>query len=95
MNINVNNVLSTIERRILDASRLIENDEYNNALELIPPLKLNLERIKAGISNQTFEILKDNLNAIETFCQEKAINNNPTCYFADLVHNGGEFHYNM
>jgi len=65
MNRNLNNVLSVIERKILKSSRLIDNEKFFVATQIIFESRNNLLRIHNVISNDTFNTLNNSCDRLK------------------------------
>ncbi|KAF5276322.1 hypothetical protein FQR65_LT16423 [Abscondita terminalis] len=84
-----NNILSTIERKLMDVGRLIQNEEYDAAFQIILTLKRNLLRIRYIISYDTFETIDESLNKLKYICEENSVNNKErVAYAATKVYSG-------
>ncbi|CAH0562890.1 unnamed protein product [Brassicogethes aeneus] len=88
---NLDRVLSVIERKVFEAIRLIENEEFSLSLQVISEGKRNLLRIRSAISAETLESLQVNFNKLEQICQRTLTTNNENSngrYFAPRIKNG-------
>jgi len=93
MNRNLNDVFSVIERKILESIRLIENEEFFVATQIIFESRNNLLRIRNVISNDTFNTLNNNCDRLKQICDDNQniINSNRRPYVALRLNNLGKF----
>jgi len=94
MNRNFNDVLSTIERKILESIRLIENEEFFAATQIIFEGKSNLLRIRNVISDDIFNTLNNSCDKLNQICDDNLdqnINNSSRSYVAPRLNNLGKF----
>ncbi|XP_011687057.1 PREDICTED: uncharacterized protein LOC105449500 [Wasmannia auropunctata] len=91
MNRSLNHVLSTIERKILESIRLIENEEFSAALQIISESNSNLQRIRNVISDDTFNTLKNNCDRLQQICDNNLVqsimSNRSRSYVAPRLNN--------
>jgi len=94
MNRNLNDVLSVIERKILEYIRLIENEEFFVATQIIFESRNNLLRIRNMISNDTFNTL-NSCDRLKQICDDNLnqniINSSSRPYVAPRLNNLGKF----
>jgi len=95
MNRNLNDVLSVIERKILESIRLIENKEFFVATQIIFESRNNLLRIRNVISNDTFNTLNNSCDRLKQICDDNLnqniINSSSRPYLAPRLNNLGKF----
>lgn len=94
MNRNLNDVLSVIERKILESIRLIENEEFFAATQIIYESRNNLIRISNAISNDTFSTLNNSCDRLKQICDNNLnqnVSSNSRPYVAPRLNNLGKF----
>jgi len=95
MNRNLNDVLSVIERKIFESIRLIENEEFFVATQIILESRNNLLRIRNVISNDTFNTLNNSRDRLKQICDDNLnqniINSSSRPYVAPRLNNLGKF----
>lgn len=95
MNRNLNDVLSVIERKILESIRLIENEEFFAAVQIIFEGRSNLLRIRDVISDDTFNALNNSYDRLKQICDDNLnqniINSSSRSYVAPRLNNLGKF----
>lgn len=95
MNRNLNDVLSVIERKILESIRLIENEEFFAAVQIIFEGRSNLLRIRDVISDDTFNALNNSYDRLKQICDhnlnQNIINSSSRSYVTPRLNNLGKF----
>jgi hypothetical protein len=95
MNRNLSNILSVIERKILESIRLIENEEFFAATQIIFESRRNLLRIRNVISNDTFNALNNSCDRLNQICYDNLnhniISSSSRSYIAPRLNNLGKY----